>query len=147
MSRSAERVRSLVSAACRQRTVVAAALILVLAMGGCAAIQNKKAIQTERLLAAAGFQMKLADTPDKLARLQEKPQRVLAPVNKDGTVYYLYADATSCECLYIGSEEAYQRYQKIVVQRNIAEDQRMAAQMNQNAAMDWGMWGPWGPWW
>ncbi len=122
--------------------------ILGIALSGCAAIQNHKAVQTERLLAAAGFQMKLADTPDKLTRLEALPQRTLVPHKRsDGKLFYLYADSTSCKCLYVGTEQAYQRYQKIALQQKIAEDNRMTAQMNQDAAMDWGMWEPWGPWW
>lgn len=144
----AKDVRNLATALCRTRTITIAFIIVGITMGGCAAIQNRKAIKTERLLAAAGFQMKLADTHEKLTELMAKPQRTLVPVkSKDGSVFYMYADATTCKCIYVGTEEAYQRYQKIVVEQKIAENQQMAAQMNQNAAMDWGMWGPWGPWW
>jgi hypothetical protein len=122
--------------------------ILGVAISGCAAIRNHEAIQKERLLAAAGFQMKLADTPAKIARLETLPQRKLVPHTRtDGTLYYLYADAGECKCLYVGTEAAYQRYQKICVKQQIAEDNRMTAQMNEDAAMDWGMWEPWGPWW
>jgi len=127
----------------------AASLIAVLAMtaAGCAAIQNREAIHTERMLAAAGFQMKFADTPEKLAHLETLTQRKIVPHQRDGKTYFVYADATSCKCLYAGDQEAYQRYEKILTQKRIADEKRMAADMNENAAMDWGMWGPWwGPW-
>ena len=109
-------------------------------------MEASEARQTEQLLAAAGFKVKLADAPDKLAHAQTLTQHKLVPHEKDGQVYYVYADATTCKCVYWGNEDAYQRYQQLAVQQEIADEQRMAAQMNENAAMNWGMWGP-GPWW
>jgi len=113
----------------------------------CASLQNQQAIQTERMLAAAGFQMKLADTPEKTAHLQSLTQRQLVPHQQDGNIYYVYADANSCQCVYVGTEKAYDRYQKLAIKAQMAQDQITAAEMNQDAAMNWGMWGPWGPWW
>jgi uncharacterized protein YdbL (DUF1318 family) len=113
---------------------------------GCASMEANEAIQTEKMLAAANFQIKLADTPDKQAHLQTLTQHKLVPHEKDGQIYYVYADATTFKCVYWGNEAAYQRYQQYALQQEIADEQRMAAQMNQNAAMNWGMWGP-GPWW
>jgi len=128
---------------------VAAALVLpALLLAGCASIRNHQAMEKERLLSAAGFQVKLADTPDKLASLQAMPQRKLVPHTRaDGTVFFVYADASACKCLYVGTQKAYQRYQEISLKQQEAEDNRMAAEMNENAAMEWGLWEPWGPWW
>lgn len=112
----------------------------------CAAMEASKAVETEQMLAAAGFKLKLADTPDQLAHVQSLAQHKLVPHEKDGSIYYVYADATTCKCLYWGNEESYQRYQQFAVQREIADEERMAAQMNESAAMNWGMWGA-GPWW
>ena len=112
----------------------------------CAAIQNRDAIEMERVLAASGFQMRLADTPQKLDHLKSMTQRKLVPHQHDGKIYYIYADATSCKCLYVGNEKAYQRYQKLSIEKSIAEHQRIAAEMNENSAMNWGLWGPWDPW-
>jgi len=120
--------------------------VWLLTFSSCAAIQNQNAIDTERLLAASGFQMRLADSPEKLAHLQTLTQRKLVPHQHDGKIYYIYADATSCQCVYIGNEKAYQRYQQLALQREIAQEQRMTAEMNADAAMNWGLWGPWGPW-
>ena len=112
----------------------------------CAAIQNRDAIEMERVLAASGFHIRLADTPQKLNHLKSMTQRKLVLHQHDNKIYYVYADATSCKCLYVGNEKAYQRYQKLSIEKNIAEHQRMAAEMNENSAMNWGLWGPWGPW-
>jgi len=41
----------------------------ILTLTGCATLWQKDAASTEELLAAAGFQMQAADTPDRLADL------------------------------------------------------------------------------
>lgn len=109
------------------------------ALSGCAAIEKSDTMDVERTLVAAGFKMKFADTPEKLASIQAMTQRTVVPHDKNGAVYYAYADAKFCKCIYVGSERAYQEYEKISIQENIAI-------MNQDAAMDWGVWGGWGPW-
>ena len=119
---------------------------LSLTLTACAALQNQEAMDTERLLSAAGFRIRLADTPEKLDHLKSLTQRKLVQHERNGRVYYIYADAQHCKCLYAGNEEAYQRYQKLALDKQIAEDRRMAAEMNEDAAMNWGLWGPWGPW-
>jgi len=115
-----------------------AGLCAGLLLGGCAAIQQSQAMDTERALAASGFQMKMADTPQKLAHIQALPQRKLFPQTIDGAVRYVYADASYCKCVYAGSQKSYQNYAKLQEQQEIAETNAMAA--------DWGAWGPWGPW-
>ena len=119
---------------------------LIITFGACAAMKNQEAMGVERTLAAAGFQMKFADTPEKMDHLRTMEQRTVFPTQKDGKLYYMYADATSCKCLYVGTEKAYQRYQKLAIEQQIAQNQRNAAEMYQMSAMNWGMWGPWGPW-
>jgi hypothetical protein len=124
--------------------------ILVLALAGCAVVkdvQKNEAADREQLLAAAGFRVKLADTPQKLAHLQTLTQRKLVTHQRNGKVYYVYADALNCKCLYVGNEAAYQRLQQLQVERQIVAQQRLAAEMNYDATMNWDMYGPWDPWW
>lgn len=113
---------------------------LGIALAGCASIEKSRATDTEQKLAAAGFKMKVADSPEKLAHLKTLTQRKVVPHDKDGKPAYIYADAEFCMCLYAGGEAAYDRYEKMVVRQNIAE-------MNEAASMDWGMWGPWNGGW
>jgi hypothetical protein len=135
----------------KQKAVWLKSVVITTALGitlaGCAGMQNKKAIQVERLLAASGFQMKLADTPERLAHLKTLTQRKLVPHQRDGKVHYVYADATFCQCLYVGSEKAYQRYRDLALKQNLAAEQRYAAEMNEAGEMNWGMWGAWQPMW
>ena len=108
----------------------------------CAAITAQNAEDKEQLLAAAGFKMQLADTPEKLAHLKTLTQQKIVTHEKDGKNYYVYADATTCQCLYIGQDSNYQNFQQLQIQKNIAQEQQMSAEMNDDGAMNWGMWGP-----
>ena len=109
---------------------------------GCAS----EVMDTERLLAAAGFQMRLADSPEREAQVAKLSQRKLVPHSQNGSLRYVYADSKYCKCVYVGTEEAYQRYERFALKQRIANTQLQAAQMNADASMNWGMWGPWGPW-
>ncbi|CAB1079527.1 hypothetical protein D1AOALGA4SA_7237 [Olavius algarvensis Delta 1 endosymbiont] len=114
---------------------IAVFTVLSIALAGCASIEKSNATDAQQMLAAAGFKMKLADTPEKLAHLKTLTQRKVVPHDKDGKPVYIYADAEFCRCLYAGDEDAYDRYEKMVVRENVAE-------MNEAAEMNWGMWGP-----
>ena len=123
---------------------IAIGLMIALTLIGCATIQKSETLDKEQMLAAAGFTTKLADTPEKLAALQGFPQHQLTAGVKDGKTVYLYADATTCKCLYLGNEKAYQRYQRFALEKQIAREELYTAQTNWDMGMDWGMWGPWG---
>jgi len=115
-------------------------VFLMLALAGCAMNRNQKAVEMERLLAASGFIMKLADSESKLAQLKELPQRKLVAQNWGGKVRYVYADPSNCKCAYVGDEAAYKRFQDLAVQRQIAEEDRRAAERDKPAEMDGGGW-------
>jgi len=117
------------------------AVMTIPVLCGCAALDAVKAEDTEQLLAAAGFKMSLAETPEKMAHARELTQLRLVPHEKDKGIVYVYADAENCRCVYAGDEAAYQRYQLLAVQKGLTDDQRSAAEVNENTAMDWGMWG------
>src|SRR5215813_2598787 len=102
--------------------------------------------EQENMLAAAGFQMKPADKPKRDAHLQTlTPLKLLSYTRSDGNRLYVYTDPTGCNCLYVGEETAYQRYRALEQQQKVAQEQMVTAQMNADAAMDWGLWGPY--WW
>jgi hypothetical protein len=120
----------------RARRAAAALSGLMLAVAGCQAIENEEAEDTEQLLAAAGFHMKEASTPEQLANLQAMTQRKIVIQDQDGQTRYVYADAEDCKCVYVGNERNYDEYQRLSLREEIAED-------NLDASMDWDMWGPW----
>jgi hypothetical protein len=117
---------------------------VLIALGGCATV-GQRTVATEQVLSAAGFQMKLADTPDRVTSLRTLPPRTLVPQLREGQMYYVYADPQACGCLYVGTEAQYQQYQRLAFQKTIADEQLAAAREYQNATAVWGMWGP-GPW-
>jgi len=125
-----------------KKTFVVYAGLLVAGLAGCASIGAE---QTESLLSAATFNMKLADTPTKLAKLKALPQNKVTPITRNGKLYYIYADAAGCQCIYIGNQAAYQQYQQLRIAQNIAADQAAAAEMNQESMMDWETFGPYQP--
>lgn len=128
-------------------TALATVLALGLLLGGCAAMQREAAHRKENLLAAAGFRVKPADTPEKLANLQAmQPLKMIAHPAKDGTLTYTYADPEGCKCLWVGGTAQYAEYRRLAMQQQVAQAQADAAMANEEMAMDWGMWGPWGPW-
>lgn len=131
-------------------TTTAITTILGIALTACATTQQTSAIDNERMLAASGFQMKLADTDEKMAHLKTLPQRKLIPHQKGDEVFYVYADAMYCKCIYAGPYKAYSRYQQMAVNKSIEEMSASYAQqdnpMQAVDTMDWDLWNDWGPW-
>ena len=125
------------------RTVTVAALLLLL--GGCAT-EQARVQETEQMLAAAGFGVKPANTPQQQAQLASlPPHRVLAQPRRVGnadTVGYVYADPDVCHCMYVGDASAFQQFQQLAFQQRLADQYMAAAEMQQQAAFDWSMWGP-----
>jgi len=127
-----------------RRWLSSLALVAVvgLAVSGCTYFRKEEADHTESTLAAAGFQMKPADTPKREAALAQFPVRKMVTRVRDGKLTYFYADPDFCKCLYFGNQEQYGRYKQLAIQQQVAQEQIDAAEMNEDAAMDWGMWGP-----
>jgi phosphate starvation-inducible protein PhoH len=108
------------------------------AVSACASqVQNK-----EDLLAAAGFTVVPANTPERQASLRTMPQHQFVQQVRNNQVVFAYADPTVCDCLYIGNQAAYDRFRHEMYVRNIVNEQQATAQFY-NMEM-----GPWGPgWW
>lgn len=135
------------------RKVYAWSLVLALAlaflMGGCAAMRQDEAQKTDDLLAAAGFKVRPADTPEKLAHLKAMQPLKVSMRTEDGKVIYSYADPYNCQCVYVGGPKEFAQYERLVLrQQQVADERLEAAEMaddSADTAMDWGMWGPY--WW
>ncbi len=106
-----------------------------IALSACAAqVQHK-----EDMLAAAGFTLVPANTPERQASLAALPPHKFVHQVRNNVVIFTYADPTICDCLYVGNQAAYDRYRREVFAKNIANEQQMTAQINE---MNWGPWGP-----
>ncbi len=91
-------------------------------------------------LKAAGFQERKADTPEKTRELHGLTQnRIVAHESNRGT-FFTYADGDDCGCVYVGDVAAYERFQKIAVQRGISDRQRTAVDEPSHARIDWDLW-------
>jgi hypothetical protein len=125
-----------------------AALGLALVLTGCAAqvIASK-----EEMLSAAGFASQPINTPERATLANSLPPTELIRRVSNGQFEWVYSDPNHCGCIYVGDQTAYQRYALLRVQRQTAELNVQAAQLNY---WGWGPWGPWcgwgppcGPWW
>jgi len=124
-----------------------ALIALTTVMTGCASQGTMPAtMQTQLDLGSCGFTWKIADTPEKMKQLEALPQRQIVPHQKDGKVYYIYADARDCKCVYIGDEKAYQQYRQFVYDKRMDRKNDIAAEQAATITMDLGFWGAFGPW-
>lgn len=108
---------------------------------GCAAIEKAERGSTEQMLAAAGFNVVPANTPDRQASLAQLKPYVISRQFRGGQPLYVYPDAEG-NFAYIGDQAAYNRYQNLMVQQQISDQNLMAAQMaSMPGAWGWGYWG------
>lgn len=115
------------------------ALTGLLAVAGCAT-QQQLVGQKEDLLAAAGFQIRVSDTPHRLAAMRKLPPNKFVTRIRNGQPVYLYADPLVCRCVYFGTQQNWAAYRQEVFAQQLADEAQMTAIMNQD---DWD-WGPWG---
>lgn len=122
-----------------------AVALLGASLSGCvttrAAIEHK-----ENDLSAAGFIDHPADTAEREAMLTRLPANTFVRKVNGDTVTYVYADPKACNCLYVGTQQAYGAYQKAMQAKNLVDQQQLAAQEYSDAQWNWGAWGPWGHW-
>jgi hypothetical protein len=112
------------------------------ALGACQT-QQQRVVHHEDNLAAAGFIVRPANTPERQAMLHRLPANRFVQRVKGGVVHYVYADPLVCGCLYVGSQQAFNQYKNDQQQRRLANEQQMAAQSYEDSAWNWGEWGPW----
>ena len=100
---------------------------------------------SEDQLAAAGFLMKPANTPERQTMLGRLPAHQFLVRQSDGTTHYVYADPLVCDCLYVGTQQAYDQYRANRLAQHLADERQLAAITYADAAWSWGAWGPWEP--
>ena len=113
--------------------------VLALAIAGCVSPQQQVS-QKEDLLAAAGFQIRVADTPHRLAAMKSLPPNKFVMRVMNGEPVYQYADPLVCRCVYFGTQGNWDAYRQEVFAKQLADEAQMTAVMNQSM-WDWGPWG------
>lgn len=124
--------------------------MLLTALGACllmtaCATPAQRATQKDDLLSAAGFHIVPVTTDQQRQQLKTLPPNRVVQKIKDGKPVFVYADPYACGCLYIGDETAWDTYKRDQLQQSFLDQERMNAEMNENAAWNWGLWGP--GWW
>ena len=110
------------------------AVLLAVALAGCAAIQQRAALDSEQLLAEAGFRRE----PLNEAGL---PERQL--VESAGA--YKFADAKFCACVYVGGPNEYAALQRLRSERIAEREWIMSRGSVHGAAVDHTAWSAWKP--
>ena len=96
---------------------------------------------TQGFLEESGFIRIPADTPARLDYLKSLTQHTLVLHERNGEPYYVYSDISSCKCLYVGDEEAFQNYRRIMERISYLEE-TIPEPRSIDPEMDWEMWGP-----
>ena len=111
-----------------------AALTGTILFASCAGMGSSN---TESLLTAAGFRARTPQTPKQQQIYAALPPYQVQRATVPGKgVFYVYKDEKS-GVAYVGREPEYQRYQQLAIQQQIAQNQIAAAEMEQQAALDW----------
>jgi hypothetical protein len=102
-------------------------------LAGCAGMTSSN---TESLLSAAGFRVRTPQTPKQQQIYAALPPYQVERATVKGHVFYVYKDEKA-GVAYVGREQEYRQYQQLAIQQQIAQNQIMAAEMEQQAALDW----------
>jgi hypothetical protein len=121
-----------------------AVLVCVGGLSACET-QRERTSEQENNLSAAGFIIKPANTPERQAMLKKLPAGKFVRREHGDTIHYVYADPLVCGCLYVGTQEAYNKFKANELARHLADEQQITADTYADAAWSWGAWGPWGP--
>jgi len=128
-------------------------LLIAMACAGCATVNQlgassptDQAQKIDPMLSAAGFKQLPASTPEQMQRLKSLPPLKLGYyVDDNGGASYWLADPDNCRCLFHGDEVAYQQYENMKLESQMADQQQRAyeAQTRQQQQMMMGP--PFGP--
>lgn len=127
---------------CRPAAGTATILLALVALSAC---QTPAVATREDNLAAAGFSVKPANTPELKAMLNRLPANRFVIRQNGSVVHYVYADPLVCGCLYVGTQQQYNQYVRDRQTQDLVDEQQMTAQMYQDANWNWNPWGPLAP--
>lgn len=127
------------------RLVLSCALVIATGMAATSCTTTSSIDSKEDSLAAAGFTLRPANTAKRKSMLASLPPNKFFKSIHGDNVKYVYADPVICKCLYVGSQQAYGRYQQAAQQQKIANRRMLAAELYSDNNWDWNAWGPWSP--
>ena len=99
------------------------AIAMVALLAGCFLQETpqQRAERIEPMLAAAGFHMLPADTPERIAETQRLTPLKLRYYIDNGKPRYWFNDPVNCHCVYVGGEKNYQQYERIRLSQQAAQ--------------------------
>ena len=127
-----------------RRVATVVTFFLLAALGACET-QQQRITAREDKLSAAGFVIKPANTPERQAMLARLPANKFVRRASRDQVHFVYADPLVCGCLYVGSQDAYNRYKAQEQTQHLADEQLLTAEEYSDANWSWGAWGPFDP--
>lgn len=103
------------------KRILMTALVLAypVAFWACTITPQATADQIEKMLVAADFKYKTADTTQQKEHIGALPQEQFIRHQAGGQVYYLYADVAGCKCVWRGDAAAYSRYRELARERRV----------------------------
>jgi hypothetical protein len=105
------------------------AAMLGIALLGCASAPSSSPPKSQdELLIAAGFNSYVANNPKSLAYLKTLPPQEIVQHRYKGADRYLVCTDQNSRACYVGDEAAYQRYQNLATQADIAARQRTVSE-------------------
>ena len=116
-----------------------AAIGLLLAIAGCA-VPPTQVAQRGDMLTAAGFQVRVADSPHRVDQMKRLPPNKFVTRVRNGQKVYLYSDPPACNCVYLGTQQNWDAYQQQLAARQMAKEEEISAAESQ-AEWDFGAWG------
>jgi uncharacterized protein YceK len=125
----------------------AAVVAAIVALSGCAAIQDHNAADSENILAQAGFKKEPYSAAQGATRAGGGPlqARQLTKVSQNGSTEYEFYDPKFCQCVYVGGEQENAKLQELRKDR-AADHARNLRDWNVMAnSPDPNVWGPWEP--
>jgi hypothetical protein len=104
-----------------------AAMGFLLAIAGCTA-PTAPVAQKGDMLAAAGFQVRVADSPHRVDQMKRLPPNKFVSRVRNGQPVYLYSDPAACNCVYLGTQQNWDVYQQQLAARRMAKEEVSAAE-------------------
>jgi len=134
-------MKSMKPSATRIRVSLIGTLLLAGTLSACET-DHQIISEHEDRLSAAGFIIKPANTPERQSMIARLPANKFVMRQNGDDIHYVYADPLVCGCLYVGTQEAYNRYKADEFAQRLADEQQIAAQTYSDATWSWGPWGP-----
>jgi hypothetical protein len=103
-------------------TSIVFVMLLFALIFGCAGTRKMSPIQMDELLVRAGFELRTADTPNKLNFIKSLPLKKVVAKKQNEKLHYLYVvDTSSCKCMYVGDGQDYQRLHQMIKEHQMEE--------------------------